>query len=53
MNLTNRLANLEQHLGTNNKSPEPLLVKFLGGNATDITGGMSSYLFSEHLVSTL
>ena len=48
MNLTTRLTKLEQHLGTNDKSPEPLLVKFLGANTTDITGGIL-YVYKPHL----
>ena len=48
MNLTSRLANLEQRLGTNDKPQAPLLVRFLGANTTDITGGIL-YIYKPHL----
>jgi len=48
MNITSRLANLEQKLGANDKPQEPLLLKFLGANATDITGGIL-YIYKPHL----
>lgn len=48
MNLTTRLANIETKLGANDKSPEPLLVRFLGATGKDITGGIL-YIYKPRL----
>lgn len=48
MNITQRLSNLEHRLGANDKPQEPLLVRFLGANPKDTTGGIL-YIYKPHL----